>query len=70
MNFEKKMEELQKIVEKLDNKEVTLEQGISLYEEGLNLTKECLAGLSESKGKIIQIKKEMDKLIEEPFTED
>ncbi|MDR2201807.1 MAG: exodeoxyribonuclease VII small subunit [Clostridiales bacterium] len=67
MEFEKKLEALEKIVEKLEAKDVPLEEGIRLYEDGLSLTKECIKALSESKGKISVVKKEMDKLIESPL---
>ncbi len=67
MSFEKNLEKLEEIAKKLENKEMSLDEGISLYEEGLNLTKECLKSLSENKGKITLLTKEMDKLIQEPF---
>ena len=67
MEFEKKLEQLEKITERLEDKSLPLEEGIDLYEQGLALTKECLKSLSESKGKIVLIRKEMDKLTEEPF---
>lgn len=70
MNFEEKLDELEKISEKLDDKNVGLEEGIALYEKGLATLKECLESLEESRGKIAVIKKEMDKLTEESFNED
>ena len=67
MDFEKQLEQLEKITSRLEDKALSLEDGIKLYEDGLALTKECLKSLSESKGKIALIRKEMDKLTEEPF---
>ncbi len=67
MEFEKKLDNLEKITTRLEDKDLSLEEGIKLYEEGLALTKECLKSLSESRGKIVLIRKEMDKLTEEPF---
>lgn len=70
MSLEKNLEILEEIAKKLENKDVSLEDGISLYEEGLVLAKECLKSLSVSKGKISVLSKEMDALIEQPFKED
>ena len=64
MQFEKKLTELEKVVEKLESKDTTLESGIELFEKGLNLTKDCLADLSASKNKINFIKEELGKLEE------
>ena len=69
MEFEKKLDALTKLVEKLEDKSISLEEGIALYEKGVALTKDCLNSLNESKNKITVIRKEMDRLIEEPFNE-
>ena len=66
-NFETKLKELEGIVASLESKDITLENGIELFERGVGVTRECLAALTESKGKITVIKKELDKLIEKPF---
>lgn len=70
MDFEKNLVELERIVEKMERSEITINQGITLFEQGIALTKECLNALTESKGKISIIKKEMDKLIQTPFQEE
>lgn len=67
MEFEKNLNELEKIADKLEDKTISLEEGIALYENGLELTKKCLSQLSQNKGKIEVIKKEMDRLLKEPF---
>ncbi len=59
-----KIAELEKIVDKLDGQGVTLEEGISLFESGVKITKECLEYLALEKGKITQIKEQLDGLIE------
>ena len=66
-NFETKLKELEKIALEMEQKGTTLEQGIELFERGVGVTRECLTALSESKGKITVIKKELDKLMEEPY---
>ncbi len=67
MNFEQGTKELEKIIEKLDSKNVTLEESIVLFEQGVKISKECLALLNESKGKITMVKEELDSLLEVPF---
>ena len=56
MNLDEKMLKLKEITEKLENSNVTLEEGIKLFEEGSALAKECYQALNEVKGKIMQIK--------------
>lgn len=67
MEFEKKLKELETTVQKLDNKDIALDEGVKFFEEGMNLTKECLKSLSEAKGKVSIIRQELEKLISEPF---
>lgn len=62
MQFEKKLIELEKIVQKLEDSSTTLDGGIELFEKGLILTKDCLKELSNSKAKISTIKQELEEL--------
>ena len=65
MDYENQLCELEKIVNKLESGNVTLEEGVSLFEKGVSLTKDCLQSLSEYKGKITIIQDEVNKLMEE-----
>lgn len=65
--LEDKIQELENIVAALENQTISLEDGIKLFEKGVAVTKECLDGLNESKGKITAIKKQMNELIEKPL---
>ena len=67
MDFEKKLTELETVVKKLEDKSVNLEDGIALFSKGLQLTRECISSLNESKARISVIKEEMDKLTETAF---
>ena len=53
-----KRQNSQKFAEKLENENVSLEEGIKLFEEGGQIAKECYTALNEAKGKIMQIKKD------------
>lgn len=67
MTFEEALEKLNSIKEKLENKDITLEESIKLYSESVEYTKLCLDELKCTDGKIVAIKAEIDKLIEKPL---
>lgn len=67
MTFEESYEKLTQIKEKLENSETTLDESLKLYEESVKHTKDCLDLLTETEGKILVIKQEIDKLIEKPL---
>lgn len=69
MKFEEAMDNLNAIIKKLEDKDIELDEGIELYQKGLELARLCLTSLEEAKGRITLIKKEFSKLIEEPFGE-
>ncbi|HEY8391014.1 MAG TPA: exodeoxyribonuclease VII small subunit [Clostridia bacterium] len=70
MKFEEAIDQLNEIIDKLENKNTQLDEGIELYQKGLELTRFCLNSLEEAKGKITLIKKEFTQLIEKPFGEE
>lgn len=65
MNLDEKLNKLKNITEKLESGSVGIEEGIKLFEEGTVIAKECYTALNEAKGKITQIKKQMDETITE-----
>lgn len=67
MSFEKMLSDLEALAARLEKENLTVEEGITVYEQGLELTKKCLASLSASKTRITEIRKEMDKLVDAPF---
>ena len=50
--FEKSLEELEKIVEKLERDDCSLNEAIELFENGVKLTKVCAEQLENAKIKI------------------
>jgi exodeoxyribonuclease VII small subunit len=58
--FEDKLSRLEKIAESLENNEMGLEESISLFEEGVNLSKECLSILEKAELKVKVLKKDLD----------
>lgn len=69
MEIDKKIQRLQEITAKLEETEISLEEGIKLFEEGSNLAKDCYSALNEAKGKITIIKKDIESFKEENWSE-
>ncbi len=53
--FEKDLARLEEIVKLLETGNVALDESVSLYEEGLNLAKNCTDKLKTAKQKVIEI---------------
>jgi len=53
--FEEYLKKLEKIVQKLEESELTLDESVKAYEEGMNISKICLEKLNETKKKIEQL---------------
>ena len=58
LKFEDKMKRLQEIVDHLDSSDIELDKSISLYKEGLELSKELKEQLSAYEEKIEELKKD------------
>lgn len=67
LTFEQAEKELQEIVSKLEDENVSFSKSQQLYEKGSELVKFCLSQLDQAKGKITIIKKDLDQYIEENF---
>lgn len=62
--FEQSLARLEKIVDSLEQGEVPLENAIELYEEGIELSKECTETLSKAELKIKKLSKNLGGKIE------
>ena len=51
-SFEEQMEQLEKIVDELEKGELNLEDSVSKFEEGIEISKECNKTLEEAEKKI------------------
>lgn len=54
-SFEKKLAELNTIVEKMEQPEVGLEESLKLYEKGIALTRECQKIIDQAEQKISKL---------------
>ena len=68
-SYENAFKKLEKIVEDLENDEISLEESIKKYEEGIKLYKYCNDILKEYEGKVKILVEEDDNIIEEDFLE-
>lgn len=68
LDFEKTMENLEKIVEGLEGGDLTLDQALKKYEEGVSLVRACQSKLTEAEKKIEVLTKALDgSFKKEPF---
>jgi len=51
-DFEKSLAELESIVERMENGELSLEESLKQFERGVNLTKSCQKALADAEQKI------------------
>lgn len=58
LTYEQAIKELENIVSKLENSEVSLEESISLFEKGTELVKICNGKLNTAEQKLTQLLKE------------
>lgn len=63
-NFEQDLSRLEEISRILEEDNVELEEAISLFEEGVKLSKLCLKTLKEAELKITELKSELGKITE------
>ena len=61
-NFGKDLSRLEEISELLESNEIGLEDSISLYEEGIKLSKSCLTTLKKAELKVTKLKNELTDL--------
>ncbi|WP_220814672.1 exodeoxyribonuclease VII small subunit [Pseudomonas paralcaligenes] len=70
VDFEKSLADLQTLVERLESGELSLEDSLTAFEQGIRLTRDCQASLSQAEQKV-QILLERDgELDEAPFAPD
>ncbi|OLO42838.1 exodeoxyribonuclease VII small subunit [Alkalihalophilus pseudofirmus] len=70
LSFEEAIKELESVVEKLEQGDVPLEQAITMFQEGMNLSKLCHDKLSVVEKQLEQILTEDGEIQEVSFQED
>ena len=50
--FEESLEKLSRLVEKMESGDLSLEESLKIFEEGIKLSKDCQNALSEAEKKV------------------
>ena len=66
-NFETKMQELEKVVTLLEKGDMTLDESLAKFEEGMSLSKECNKMLENAEKKITILLEENGEVEEQNF---
>lgn len=70
-SFEENIKELESIIKTLEGGEVSLDEMLSLYAEGIKRTKECTAQLKAAEQKVTVLMKDLNgEMVEKPFDAD
>ncbi len=68
-NFEQSMKELEEIAEKLSNGDISLDESIKLFEDGMRLSKNCQKILENAEKKVNILINKDGEVEKEPFGE-
>ena len=69
--FEKSLSRLEEVVKRLESTDLSLDEAMKLFEEGVKLSRDCQKQLEEAEGKVeILLRKADGKLAAEPFETD
>ncbi len=67
MSFEESLAELENIVEKLENGQLSLDESLLLFDTGIKLVKECDTKLRNVQQQVEKLIEENNRLKSEPF---
>ena len=59
-SFEESLKRLEAVVDQLEKGELSLEESLKLFEEGMNLTASCKKELDDAEGKVQMLIKQRD----------
>jgi exodeoxyribonuclease VII small subunit len=67
-DFERSLARLEEVVRRLESPQLSLDEAMKLFEEGVELSRECQKQLEEAEGRVeILLKKADGKMAAEPF---
>ena len=68
--FEDSLSKLEELVERMENGDLSLEDSLKSFEEGIKLTRECQAALKSAEQKVKLLIEQNGEVTEKPFTPD
>lgn len=69
-DFEAALEELEKIAEKMESGDQSLEEALASFQRGIELTRACQKGLQEAEQRVEKLIRENDAWSTEPLSPD
>lgn len=67
-DFEKSLARLEEVVRRLESPQLSLDEAMKLFEEGVELSHECQKQLEEAEGRVeILLKKADGRMVTQPF---
>ena len=67
-DFERSLARLEEVVRKLESPQLSLDDAMKLFEEGVELSRECQKQLEEAEGRVeILLKKADRRMVAQPF---
>ncbi|PTU74128.1 exodeoxyribonuclease VII small subunit [Pseudomonas mangrovi] len=69
-DFEQSLAELQTLVERLETGELSLEDSLTAFEQGIRLTRECQTSLSQAEQKVRVLLERDGEITDAPFEAD
>ncbi|MCW2269487.1 Exodeoxyribonuclease 7 small subunit [compost metagenome] len=70
IDFEQSLADLQTLVERLENGELSLEDSLAAFEQGISLTRDCQSALVQAEQKVQVLLERDGELAAEPFDAD
>ena len=67
IDFEASLGQLEKLVAQMEEGDLTLEQSLEAFEEGVKLTRACQQTLAEAEQKVQLLMEQNGELVTEPF---
>lgn len=69
MTYEQAVKELEDILNSLENQDTSLDEAMKLFEKSVELSKICFDKIKQTQGKVEIIKKELDQIKVQDFTD-
>ena len=67
IDFEASLDQLEKLVDQMEDGELTLEESLKAFEQGVKLTRECQQALKAAEQKVQLLMEQNGELVTEPF---
>ncbi len=70
VDFEQSLQQLEALVTEMEKGDLSLEQSLKAFENGIQLTRECQTRLSEAEQKVEILLEQQGQLVSQPFNDE